>query len=146
MYRRVEQIEEENLDWDQQPEMQVKEIHGQKENVISPPAFKSKKTLLQHITELNIEKRLIKLFNRNMEIASFLAVLLLPYFVGFLFAYMLFYTYGDMSIIGFLSIEKDHILLQLWSIGAYLFVTSWVFWAFSQIVQNSKQLLLLSHR
>ena len=146
MYKRVEQIEEENLDWDQQHMRQINETRGQEENVIFSPAFNKKKTVWETIIEYDIEKKLMKFFNKNMELASFMGVLLLPYFIGFWIAYALFYSYGDMTIIGFLSFEKDHLLVQLWSIGAYLFVTSWVFWAFSQVLQNSKQLLLLSNR
>ncbi len=146
MYKRVEHITEENLDWDQPNSRLTEETQVEKENVIFSPTFKNQKTLWQSITELKIEKRSMNFFDKNMELSSFMGVLLLPYFVGFLIGYVLFYSYGGMSIMEFLNIEKDHLLFQLWSIGAYLFVTIWVFWAFSQVIQSSKQLLHLSHR
>ncbi len=146
MYKRVEQIEEENLDWDQQNLGLIEELQVQKENVIFSPTFKSKIRLWQSITELDIQKRMMKLLEKNLEISSFMGILLLPYLVGFLVGYALFHNYGGMTIMDFLSIEKDHILFQLWSIGAYLFVTLWVFWAFSKVAQSSKQLLHLHHR
>lgn len=146
MYKRVEQIEEENLDWDQQHTRQIEAMRVQKENVIFSPHFKSKKTLWQSITELDIQKILMKTLEKNMELSSLMGVLLLPYFVGFLFGYVLFYSYGGMSFIGFLSMDKEFLLLQLWSIGAYMFVTSWVFWAFSHILQSSKKLIPLYNR
>jgi hypothetical protein len=146
MYKRVEQIEEENLDWDQQNSRLIEAERMQKENVIFSPTYKSKKTLGQSLTEFDIEKRVSHFVVKNMEISSFMGILILPYFVGFLFTYVLFYSYGGMSIIAFLSIDKEFLLLQLWSIGAYMFVTLWLFWAFSHIVQSSKQLLPLYSR
>ncbi len=146
MYKRVEHIEEETLDWDQPNSGLTEEMQVQKENVISSPIFKSKKVLWQSITEFDIQKSMMKLLEKNLEISSFMGILLLPYFVGFLIGYALFYNYGGMTIMDFLTIEKDHILLQLWSVGAYLFVTLWVFWAFSKVAQRTKQLLHLHHR
>ena len=141
MYKRVEKIEEEILDWDQPKKKLIEESSVEDEKVIFSPTFKSEKTVWQSITEFDIEKRVTKIFEKNMEVSSFVSILLLPYFVGFVLAYILFYSYGGMTIIGFLSLEKDHILLQLWSIGAYIFVTLWVMWAFSKIVQHRKQML-----
>lgn len=141
MYKRLEHIEDENLDWDQMDESLLEETTVQKENVIFSPVFKNKKALWQSITAFDIQQKMMKLLEKNLEISSFMGILLLPYFVGFLIAYALFYNYGGMTIMDFFTIEKDHILLQLWSIGAYLFVTLWVFWAFSQVAQRTKQLL-----
>lgn len=143
MYRRIEKIEDENLDWDEQ-NMRLTEVIGEEqENIIFSPTFKSKKKLWQSITEFEIEKKWMNFFERNMEFSSFIVILLLPYLLGFLLAYVLFYNYTSMTIMDFVSIEKDHLLFQLWSIGAYLFVTLWLMWAFSKIVQNVKQILHL---
>ena len=141
MYKRVEKIEEEILDWDQPKKKLIEESSVEDEKVIFSPTFKSEKTVWQSITEFDIEKRVTKIFEKNMEVSSFVSILLLPYFLGFVLTYILFYSYSGMTIIGFLSLEKDHILLQLWSIGAYMFVTLWVMWAFSKIVQHRKQML-----
>ena len=146
MYKRVEQIEEENLDWDQQDTRLTEAAQGQKENIIFSPKFKSKKAVWPSINKLEIEKMSMKFIENNMGLSSFMGVLILPYFVGFLFGYILFYSYGGMSLIGFLSMDKEFLLLQLWSIGAYLFVTSWVFWACSHILQSSKKLIPLYNR
>lgn len=143
MYKRVEKIEEENLDWDQSEKSLIEESSVENEKVILSPGFKKKRSVWQSITEFNMQKKMMNLFEKNLEVSSFVSILLLPYFVGFVLTYMLFYSYGGMTIIGFLSLEKDHILLQLWSIGAYMFVTLWVMWAFSKIVQNGKKMLPL---
>jgi len=140
MYKREEQIQEENLDWDQS------NSRMQKENIIFSPAYKSKKTVWQSINAFDIEKQSMHFVEKNIELSSFMGVLLLPYFVGFLVTYILFYSYGGMSLIGFLSMDKEFLLLQLWSIGAYMFVTSWVFWAFSHILQSSQKLIPLYNR
>jgi len=144
MYKRVEKIEEENLDWDQPKRNLIEESSVESEKIIFSPGFKKKRSVWQRIYALDIQKSLIKLFEKNVEVSSFVSVLIIPYFVGFVLAYILFYSYGGMAIIGFLSLEKDHILLQLWSIGAYIFVTLWVMWAFSKIVQKGKRMLYLS--
>lgn len=144
MYKRVEKIEDENLDWDQSNKKLIIESSVNNEKVIFSPEFKKKRSLWQRISALDIQKSFLKLFEKNVEVSSFVSVLVIPYFVGFVLAYILFYSYGGMTVIGFLSLEKDHILLQLWSIGAYIFVTLWVMWAFSKIVQNGKRLLHLS--
>ena len=146
MYKRVEHIEEENLDWDKPQTGLTEKSQVQKENVIFSPAFKNKKALWQSIPEFDMEKRLSQLVLKNMELSSIMGILILPYFVGFLFTYVLFYSYGNMTFIGFLSLDKEFLLLQLWSIGAYMFVTSWLFWAFSHIVQSSKLLIPLYNR
>ncbi|MEA2049031.1 MAG: hypothetical protein U9O64_11380 [Campylobacterota bacterium] len=140
MYKRVEKIEEENLDWGEKNTHLVENTLGQRENLNVPPLknkkIKNKKRLFRSISDFEIQKKLSKMFDKNIEFASFIGVLLLPYFVGFSIAYALFYTYADMTIIGFLSLEKDHIIVQLWSVGAYIFVTLGVFWAFAQILKR----------
>lgn len=141
MYKRVEKIQEENLDWDQPKRNLIVESSMENEKIIFSPGFKKKRSVWQSITEFDIEKRLTRFVEKNTELSSLMGLLLLPYFVGFVLAYILFYSYGGMTIIGFLSFEKDHILLQLWSIGAYIFVTLWVMWAFSKIAQNGKRML-----
>ena len=143
MYKRVEKIQEENLDWDQPKKNLIEESSVANEKVIFSPGFQKKRSVWQRIFALDMQKSLMNLFEKNVEVSSFMSILLLPYFVGFVLAYILFYSYGGMTVIGFLSLEKDHILLQLWSIGAYMFVTLWVMWAFSQIVQNGKRMLYL---
>ncbi len=143
MYKRVEKIQEENLDWDQPKKNLIEESGVENEKIIFSPGFKKKRSVWQSVYELDTQKSLMNIFENNMKISSFMSVLIIPYFVGFVLAYILFYSYGGMTVIGFLSFEKDHILLQLWSIGAYMFVTLWVMWAFSQIVQNGKQMLYI---
>jgi len=55
--------------------------------------------------------------------------LMFPYIVGFLISYFLFSFYGGMSIGSFLNIEQGNFQIELWALGAYLFVTLWVIWA-----------------
>ena len=144
MYKREEEIEDENLDWDKSQAEQIENRKQKTKNVIFTPQLKSKQSVWQSIATFDMQAKSKHFVEKNVQVSSFMGVLILPYFVGFILAYLLFYNYGNMSLIGFLNLDKEFLLLQLWSIGAYIFVTLWVFWACSHIIQSSK--FLLSHQ
>ncbi|GEM_PF-2190763 len=137
MYVREEKIEEENLDWGALTKVsndnQDKLIEDLKEETAQPPASKKKKMFLNHSAKIDkigqkftIKSKLTDLFKQNSEIALLLGMLFIPYILGFVISYFLFYFYGGMPISNFLSVQHE---FELWSIGAYLFVTAWLIWA-----------------
>lgn len=142
MYQRVDKIEEENLDWNQPKVRLPKETPSIKKKDSNPPMIENKKSLNQSNDVEDLKLRVSRSIDKNMEITSFFGVILLPYFVGFLVVYILFFIYADMTIIGFFSIEKNYLLLQMWSIGAYLLVALWLLWTFSEILFNSKSRII----
>ena len=141
MYKREEHIEEENLDWEKSQTEQIEKKTKKKEQVIFTPNQKSKRSIWQSIATFDMQEKSKHFVEKNKQLSSFMGVLLLPYFVGFIILYLLFYSYGGMSLMSFLNLDKDFLLVHLWSIGAYIFITLWVFWAVSHIIQSSKMLL-----
>ncbi|WP_309499885.1 hypothetical protein [Sulfurovum sp.] len=122
MYKRMEIIEEENLNWESV--------------LVQPPVEKTDyklKTFLNNgmnvgKKKLNIRK-LTSFINENSEISLLFSVVILPYIVGFCFSYFLFYFYGGMSIGSFLGAEQNHSSIEMWSIGAYIFITGLAIWS-----------------
>ena len=141
MYKREEHIEEENLDWKKSQTEHIEKKTKKTGHVTFTPNQKSKQSIWKSIEKFDMQAKSKQFVEKNTQLSSIVGVLLLPYFVGFMILYLLFYVYGGMSLIGFLSIDKDFLLLHSWSIGAYLFITLWVFWAISHIIQSSKTLL-----
>lgn len=137
MYKRVEKIEEEKLDWREKESTLDEKTFIPSKNVNITP-LKNKKRVLSNFSTLKIQNKMTKMIDTNIELSSFIGVLLLPYFVGFSIAYALFYAYAHMTIVDFLTLEKDDIIIQLWSVGAYVFITLGVFWAFAHILKRRK--------
>jgi len=126
MYIRNEAIEEEHLDWEGKDKHTPKPLFA--------PEIKDQSALLEEYKELDHKldkkRKMMTIFEENSKLFSLIGLLILPYILGFVLTYLLFYFYGGMSLGGFIDVKKDYLLFQLWSIGAYLFVTVWVFWAF----------------
>lgn len=125
MYERKETIEEENLDWGEDLEKIDDEIEKTK-HIIHLDSKDNKIIFNNRVNsdrKLNIKKSITNLSHEHSEIALVLSILILPYMVGFIVSYLLFYIYGGMSIGNFLNIEKGNLHFELWSIGAYFFVT-----------------------
>ncbi|HIQ47900.1 MAG TPA: hypothetical protein EYH57_09840 [Sulfurovum sp.] len=141
MYKREEHIEEENLDWEKSQTEEIEKKTKKTAHVIFTPNQKSKQSIWQSIATFDMQAKSKHFVEKNIQLSSFMGVLLLPYFVGFIILYLLFYTYGGMSLMSFLNLDTDFLLLHLWSIGAYIFITLWVFGALTHILQSSKMLL-----
>ena len=125
MYERKETIEEENLDWGEDLEKIDDKIEKTK-HIIHSDSKNNKIIFNNRVNsdrKLNIKKSITNLSHEHSEIALVLSILILPYMVGFIVSYLLFYIYGGMSIGNFLNIEKGNLHFELWSIGAYFFVT-----------------------
>lgn len=119
MYKRAEQIEEENINWEHTSTQEVQPITDQKSTT---NLFTSIQSTLQNRMD-SIAKKLNDFIDDNTEIALLFSVVVLPFVVGFCFSYALFYLYGGVPISGFIEMGKDHTVLEMWSIGAYIFIT-----------------------
>lgn len=134
MYIREETIEEENLDWGEltkvSKENQDKLIEDTKEETAQDPLPQKKKIFLKNPdnsintgSKFTFKNELSDLFKQNAEISLLLGIVVVPYMLGFVISYFLFYFYGGMSINNFLTLEQVPTAIELWSIGAYLVVT-----------------------
>ncbi len=134
MYVREETIEEENLDWGELTEAskdnQERLIEDMKEEAAQAPVSKSAKISLKESAKIqktgpkfSLKNKLSELVKQNAEVSLLLGIVFVPYMLGFVISYFLFYFYGGMSINNFLSVQQVPTTIELWSIGAYLFVT-----------------------
>ena len=133
MYVRKEIIEEENLDWGEltkaSQDNQEKLIEETKEETAQAPVVKPKNIFLKDRTKIQrigpkftLKNELSYLFKQNAEISLLFGIVFIPYMLGFVISYFLFYFYGGMPISNFLSVQQVPTTIELWSIGAYLFV------------------------
>lgn len=124
MYKRAEHIEEENLNWESVPVQETQVMPAEKP---SSKLHLSLQHALQNRMDMIAKKLTIKklsnLMDEHSEMALLFTVLVLPFVVGFCFSYLLFYLYGGVPISGFLAMGKDHTIVEMWSIGAYIFIT-----------------------
>lgn len=134
MYVREETIEEENLDWSEltkaSKDNQDKLIEDTKEEAAQDPVSKPKKIFLNNRVKMQkigprftLKNELTDLFKQYAEFSLLFSLLFVPYFVGFVATYIVYFIYGGMPIGSFLAIEKGNFHFELWSIGAYFFVT-----------------------
>lgn len=131
MYVRQEHIEEENLDWGELAKASVVKqnnaLEETKEGDVKSSVSKQKKPFLNNRAKMgrkfNIKNELNDLLKQNAEISLLLGIVLVPYILGFAISYFLFFFYGGVSIVSFLSIPQAPSAIELWSIGAYLFIT-----------------------
>ncbi len=134
MYIRKETIEEENLDWSELTEVsknnQDKLIEDTKEEAAQDPVSKPTKIFLKDHAKIQkigpkftLKNELSDLLKQNAEISLLFGIVFIPYILGFVISYFLFYFYGGMSINNFLSVQQVPTAIELWSIGAYLFIT-----------------------
>lgn len=131
MYVREEYIEEENLDWGEHAKASVVKqnnaVEETKEGNVEVSVSKQKKPFLNNRAKMgrkfNIKNELNDLLKQNAEISLLLSIVLVPYIVGFAISYFLFFFYGGVSISNFLGLPQAPSAIELWSIGAYLFIT-----------------------
>ncbi len=134
MYVREETIEEENLDWGELTEAskdnQERLLEDMKEEVAQAPVSKPAQISLKESAKIqkkspkfSLKNELSELVKQNAEVSLLLGIVFVPYMLGFVISYFLFYFYGGMSINNFLSVQQVPTTIELWSIGAYLFVT-----------------------
>ena len=127
MYKRDEKIEEEQLDWDEEstPKTDEKEL-----TVIKPyeprPKNYSSKDEGKYYYELPKQSSLESFLEKYEILTLVSGGLLLPYIVGLLFNSALFYMYSGVTIAKIFSVNKNPTIFELWTIGAYFFVTLWL--------------------
>ena len=73
--------------------------------------------------KFTLKNELTDLFKKYAEVSLLLGIVFIPYTLGFVISYFLFYFYGGMSISNFLGVQEVPTTIELWSIGAYLFIT-----------------------
>jgi len=131
MYVRKEKIEEENLDWGKYTNptkgTQDEEIEEINEKPVEKQALQRKKPFLNNRAKMgprfSLKRQLADLYRQNAEISLLLGIVFIPYILGFAISYFLFFFYGGVSISNFLGLPQAPSAIELWSIGAYLFVT-----------------------
>ena len=136
MYKREEEIVDENLECDQgnEPSKQLK--------VRLPSGIKQKKSF-QHkqvglSQKFSVKNNVTDLSHRDVAFFSIAATLLFPYMLGLMLTYFLFSFYGGMSLLAFLGIDKDNLSIQLWVLGAYFFITAWMIWIVLRTFTNKR--------
>lgn len=139
MYRRIEKIEEENLDWESSlsvRDLKTVDVVEITESTISKQLEMSLNGSVDFIREIFNMKKLTHFLDKNSELSLLFSIVTFPYIVGFCISYFLFYFYGGMPINSFIGLNQNYIAIEMWSIGAYIFITVWVIrtiiapWAF----------------
>jgi hypothetical protein len=124
MYKRAEQIEEENLNWEGGSSEETHALASKKSTSNPQTSLQlSLQNRMAFIAKILNFKKLNDFIDDNTEIALLFAVVVFPFVVGFCFSYALFYLYGGVPMSGFLEMGKNHTVLEMWSIGAYVFIT-----------------------
>ena len=142
MYKREEEIVDENLEYDQCNE------RSKQVKVRLPSGIKQKKSF-QHkqvglSQKFSVKKNVTDLSDADVALFSIAATLIFPYMLGLMLTYFLFSFYGSMSLLAFLGIDKDYFYIQLWGMGVYFFITAWVIWAVLRTFRNNRSYLSLT--
>jgi len=132
MYKRNEEIEDENLECGQ-GKVPSREVRA---------AFKKQRSLQYRQVGLSqkfpVKKNVTDLSDKDVTLFSIAATLIFPYMLGLTLTYSLFSFYGGMSLLAFLNIDEDNLHIQLWAMGAYFFITAWVTWAVLKTFRNNR--------
>lgn len=138
MYARKEHIEEEILDWGEEltkidhPETVVKT--DETKHIIHSNTKDNKFIFKKKVKfRLDTIKRYINdLLDEFTEISLLLSLLIAPYMIGF-FIVSVILIYGGVPIDRFFSLKEGVFHFELWSIGAYIFITGGVIWLVSML-------------
>lgn len=129
MYARIEIIEEENLDWGSLSARALETMDVEiTESTISEQIEIFLNRSVDFITGMFNIKKMSHFFYKNSELSLLLSIVTFPYIVGFCISYFLFYFYGGMPIDSFLGLDQNHLSIEMWSMGTYIFITGWVIW------------------
>jgi len=138
MYKRNEVIEEEHLEWDK-----TKDIVQEKDVKVTLP-HEVKPEILLIAEESSFENKsdkqsnVMTFFHKYEYLSLGLIILILPYLVGLLFNFVLFYIYSGITLDKVFIIEKEHNIFEFWTIGIYTFVTSWIIWIILKTLNDSR--------
>lgn len=126
MYKRNQTIKDEHLDWDKS----FKRPSGNDQNIamVLKPRTAHKSNGSGVINHTESRRKKFVLTDDNILIFFVIAALVAPYIAGFVLSFILFFTYGGMSLFDFLNIMNRNIYnhLQLWSVGAYILSIFWI--------------------
>jgi len=142
MYVRKENIPEENLDWSgshektDQPEIGTES--NESKHVIHPAA-KNKIVLKKKVklSQVNIKSTIQNFLNDHSELSFLISLLTFPYIIGFtIISFIL--LYGGVPIDRFFSLKEGVFHFELWSIGAYIFITGGVIWLVMLLISQRR--------
>ncbi len=129
MYTRIETVEEENLDWGS---LSMRALETTDEEITESTLSKQIKMFLDGRLDFSTGifsiKKLTHFLDKNSELSLLFSMVTFPYIVGFCISYFLFYFYGGMPIDSFLGLNQNYLAIEMWSIGAYIFITVWLIW------------------
>lgn len=132
MYVRKENIPEENLDWDgshekvNQPEI---ESEKKEDKHVIHPAAQNKIVLKQKVnfSQINIKSIILNFLDEHGALSFMITLLTFPYIIGFIVISFIL-LYGGVPINRFFSSKEGIFHFELWSVGAYIFITLGVIW------------------
>jgi len=143
MYERKANIEEENLDWGEGVETldhpETESETQETKHVIHTATEHNKITFKKQFkfTQANVKREITNLLTVYSEISLLLSLLIVPYIVGF-FVVAFILIYGGVPIDRFFSAKEGVFHFELWSIGAYIFITVGVIWLVVMLFQNRR--------
>lgn len=143
MYQRKEDLPEENLDWEESlkkvdhPETDAENMENK--HIIHPSIEKNKIVFQKKFKwdQANIKNTIKNIFDEHGEVSLLLGLLTLPYVIGFIVVAFIL-LYGGVPIDRFFSLKDGIFHFELWSIGAYVFITVGVIWLVVMLFQNRR--------
>ncbi len=139
MYKRDEVVEEEHLDWDKKTKETIQEKDVK---VTLSSEAKHENLVLNEESKVenksDIQNNVMTFFMKYEYLSLGLIILILPYLVGLLFNFVLFYIYSGITLDKVFNIEKKQNIFELWSIGAYTFVTLGIIWILLKTLKDSR--------
>lgn len=140
MYERKENIEEENLNWEEDHEQMDDKV--QETRHVIHPVTEHNKIVFQKkvkINQVNIKREILNFLDEYSDVSLVLGLLILPYIIGF-FVVAFILIYGGVPIDRFFSLKEGVFHFELWSIGAYFFITVGVIWlVITLLLQKNNQ-------
>lgn len=139
MYARKENIPEENLDWDEtlqkEEKPEVESETKEEKHVIHPASehIKIKFEKKVKFADINFKQRIQNVLDEHGEVTLLFGLLTLPYIIGFIVVSFIL-IYGGVPIDRFFSMKEGVFHFELWSIGAYIFITVGVIWLVIQLL------------
>ena len=113
MYKRKENIKEENLNWDSVTNSaKGKSIFHESYDAKNKSSLKNKDFILEE----------------NLTMVSIFTLFIFPYILGFVLCYFLFFVYGAMNIIDFIMIQGFSLSIGSWAIGIYIILNIAIIW------------------
>lgn len=140
MYVRKENIPEENLDWGETHEKvdrsKVETENKESKKVIHPTALNKiviKKKI--NFPKVDLKATVQNFLDEHGELSFLFSLLTFPYIIGFIIISYILLS-GGVPIDRFFSLKEGVFHFELWSIGAYIFITSGMLWLLMMVVSQ----------